>query len=104
MWLDLHPIRFPRGLARGPRSRTPSPPVSPTEETMHRIAASLAFAAASLPAIALAHPGHGSTDGHGLIHYLVEPVHASVLVGLLAAAVVSFVAVKRRERAARSSR
>lgn len=68
---------------------------------MRRFAALLASAAVSLPSLALAHPGHGGTDGHGLLHYLVEPVHASVLLGLAFAAVVSFVAVRRRERASR---
>lgn len=23
----------------------------------------------------MAHPGHGSSDGHSLIHFLTEPVH-----------------------------
>lgn len=67
---------------------------------MRRIAALFGSAAASLPALALAHPGHGSTEGHGLLHYLVEPLHASALLALVAAAVVSFIAVRRRERSA----
>ena len=27
----------------------------------------------------LAHPGHGDTGGHSLLHYLTEPMHAMVL-------------------------
>lgn len=26
-----------------------------------------------------AHPGHGDTSGHSLLHYLTEPMHAMVL-------------------------
>lgn len=33
-----------------------------------------------LPAAAMAHPGHGDSEGFSIIHYFTEPVH--VLVGL----------------------
>ena len=40
------------------------------------------FAAAVLPALASAHPGHGPVD-NGLAHYLLSPLHLSAI--LLAA-------------------
>lgn len=30
-----------------------------------------------------AHPGHGATDGNSLIHYLSEPLHASILASVI---------------------
>ena len=30
-----------------------------------------------------AHPGHGATDGHSLIHYLSEPLHAAILASVI---------------------
>ncbi len=30
-----------------------------------------------------AHPGHGATEDHSLIHYLTEPMHAMVLAAVL---------------------
>lgn len=30
-----------------------------------------------------AHPGHGSVPADNLVHYIVEPVHAVILVGIL---------------------
>ena len=38
------------------------------------------IAAATLPALASAHPGHGPVD-HGISHYLLSPIH---LIGVLA--------------------
>lgn len=29
-----------------------------------------------LPLFSMAHPGHGDSDGHTIIHYFSEPVHA----------------------------
>jgi len=43
-----------------------------------------------------AHPGHGATDGHGLLHYLAD--HGLAL-GLVAAGVVTALLVTRRVRA-----
>lgn len=31
----------------------------------------------------MAHPGHGATDGHSIIHYLTEPMHAMVLAAIV---------------------
>lgn len=31
----------------------------------------------------MAHPGHGATDGHSLIHYLTEPMHATILIAVI---------------------
>lgn len=28
-----------------------------------------------LPLVTFAHPGHGSTEGFTIIHYMLEPVH-----------------------------
>ncbi|MBP3193745.1 hypothetical protein [Natronogracilivirga saccharolytica] len=36
-----------------------------------------------------AHPGHGESDGHSLLHYITEPVHAIPLLGSLAFLVVA---------------
>jgi len=41
-------------------------------------------AVAGAPATAFAHPGHGHTDPHSLVHHLVEPVHGWLLIGGLA--------------------
>lgn len=30
-----------------------------------------------------AHPGHGATDGSSLIHYLSEPLHATILASVI---------------------
>jgi hypothetical protein len=35
----------------------------------------LSFFALCLPAICLAHPGHGNTGGYTITHYFTEPVH-----------------------------
>lgn len=42
------------------------------------------IAAATVPA--LAHEGHGHISGNNPLHYLAEPLHALVLVVVLAAA------------------
>jgi len=36
-----------------------------------------------IPFFALAHPGHGETDGFSIIHYFSEPMHAIVTVGAM---------------------
>ena len=52
----------------------------------------------------LAHPGHGSTDGHSLIHYLSEPMHAMVLaaVVLMVAGSVTWLILKKKKAAERA--
>ena len=37
-----------------------------------------------VPALALAHPGHGETDPGSWTHYLTEPVHVIVLAAVVA--------------------
>ncbi len=49
------------------------------------------------PALASAHPGHGTLPGESLAHWIVEPAHAAGL--LLVLALTAFTAV----RVARSS-
>jgi len=49
-------------------------------------------------AAALAHPGHGTTDPEGLVHYVTEPVHA---LALAAAACVAAAAALWRGRGRR---
>ena len=68
---------------------------------MNRLAALAAATAASLPAAAFAHAGHGATRGDSVAHYLLEPVHASVLAALVTLSVISFVLVRRRRPARR---
>jgi hypothetical protein len=36
----------------------------------------------------LAHPGHGTTDGGSLAHYLAEPLHVAALVALVTVAAI----------------
>lgn len=64
---------------------------------MHRFALFVCSLAATLsPALALAHPGHGS-GGDGLLHYLSEPLHAYLLAGA-PLATLALVLVWRRRR------
>ena len=49
-----------------------------------RLATLLAF----VPALAIAHPGHGHTAPESWTHYLTEPLHAGVLAGAAVASVV----------------
>lgn len=55
----------------------------------------------ALPAAALAHPGHGSTDPHGALHHLLEPFHALVLGSIVASAVVLRILARRSARSER---
>ncbi len=54
----------------------------------------LAFVLSMLPRLVLAHPGHGTTDAYPLLHYLVEPEHAILLLTLGLALVLSRRAVR----------
>ncbi|MCC5932964.1 MAG: hypothetical protein LAT75_00540 [Candidatus Cyclonatronum sp.] len=54
---------------------------------------------------ALAHPGHGDTEGHSLMHYLTEPMHAIVLLSVVLMVGLSFgwmMAKRRKKEAARA--
>jgi hypothetical protein len=50
------------------------------------------------PIAASAHPGHGSTPGESLLHFLIEPVHAGLI---LAGAIGVAMALVRTYRAAK---
>ena len=45
--------------------------------------------AASLPALANAHPGHGPVD-HGMAHYLLSPIHLMGVLAVIALGVVLY--------------
>ncbi len=48
-----------------------------------------------------AHPGHGQTEGHSFIHYLIEPMHAMILgaVVLMIAFSCTYLILKMKKRA-----
>lgn len=50
------------------------------------------------PFLSSAHPGHGETDGYSIIHYFVEPMHAVVTFGALAAA-LAYIRYSRKKKA-----
>ena len=57
-------------------------------------------AACAAPVVAWAHPGHGIDGGsHGLMHYLTEPLHVALALGVVAVAVAGRVAHQRRRHA-----
>lgn len=47
----------------------------------------------------LAHAGHGVTDGHSLLHYLIEPAHLpfTVAAAVVVLAVFGWAIAKRRK-------
>lgn len=54
-------------------------------------------AACAAPVVAWAHPGHGIDGGsHGVWHYVTEPLHVAVGLGVLALALTGL-ALKRRQ-------
>lgn len=55
-------------------------------------ALSLAFTSA-----ALAHPNHGTTEGHGVMHYLSEPMHVAVGAAAVVAIIAAGFVLKRME-------
>lgn len=46
----------------------------------------------------LAHGGHGHTDAHSLLHWIVEPAHLPFLIAGLCAAAALTLAIARRAR------
>ena len=47
--------------------------------------------ASVVPALfAMAHPGHGTTEGYTITHYFVEPQHVFPIVAVLAIGVLLF--------------
>ena len=57
---------------------------------MKKITAAICLLLICLPALLFAHPGHGSTDGFTIIHYILEPVHAFYTASLLICCVMYF--------------
>lgn len=66
---------------------------------MKKIVAAICLLIVCIPVFAFAHPGHGSTGGFTIIHYIVEPVHAFYTAGIIVSCVVyfRFLAKTRRE-------
>lgn len=64
------------------------------KDNMKKVIASLA---ALTPLFALAHPGHGETEGYTIIHYFTEPQHALVTLGVVVLTTV-FVMRERRKK------
>ena len=64
-----------------------------------RIAAALATLSALSPAVASAHPGHGTTAPNSWTHYLTEPVHIAVLGVALAGLSLAHIAWSARRSA-----
>jgi putative Mn2+ efflux pump MntP len=64
---------------------------------MKKLIAYLLIVLLTLPVLAFAHPGHGSTDGYTIIHYLVEPAHVvfQVIIIVLVAYIVK---LKQKEK------
>jgi hypothetical protein len=60
----------------------------------------LAGWAATVPTLAWAHPGHGTTEPASVEHYLFEPVHAVPLVVLAVAVAAAGLIKRRRARSA----
>jgi len=53
---------------------------------------------------ALAHPGHGVTEGDSAVHYLVEPLHIGPVLLLLAAGLTTALWLKRRNKSLQHER
>jgi len=62
---------------------------------MKKVISSLA---AFTPLLALAHPGHGESEGYTIIHYFTEPQHALVTLGVVAVTGVFIAWEKRRKQ------
>lgn len=50
-----------------------------------------------LPFAAMAHPGHGETEGFSIIHYFGEPVHATATAGLLVVIMFTVIYIRRKK-------
>ena len=61
----------------------------------------MSLVAALLPLSLIAHPGHGETEGFTIIHYLIEPIHATAIVGGVLLAVI-YLRWKRKKSTASS--
>lgn len=58
----------------------------------------IAATAALLPLAAMAHPGHGETDGYTIIHYFTEPQHALVTLGAVILTVLFVLTERKRKK------
>ncbi len=57
------------------------------------------IAACAAPALAWAHPGHGLSAGsHGFLHYVTEPLHATLGLAAVGIIMTAFVVFKRRRQ------
>ena len=54
------------------------------------------FSACLFTTPALAHPGHGVTEGDSAVHYLVEPFHIGPVILLVVAGIAATLWIKRR--------
>jgi hypothetical protein len=54
-----------------------------------------------VPALAYAHPGHGTTDPSSWQHYLTEPVHVATLATAMALVVTTVLEIRRRRAIAK---
>ena len=52
---------------------------------MKKLVASIITIIVCIPIFSFAHPGHGETGGYTIVHYLTEPVHAVIAMGVLIA-------------------
>ena len=57
---------------------------------MKKIIVALSFFVLCMPLISIAHPGHGTTDGYTITHYLTEPVHLVIPLSILIVGVIYF--------------
>lgn len=63
-----------------------------------------ALATTLTPLLALAHPGHGSTEGYTITHYFVEMPHALLSwAGLASLFVLSYYLIREKRRKEKSS-
>jgi hypothetical protein len=51
---------------------------------MKKTMAAITVVGMALPQLLLAHEGHGFTESHSSLHYIVEPYHALVLLTVVA--------------------
>lgn len=58
----------------------------------------IAFLMSLIPVAVMSHPGHGETEGFTITHYLVEPIHVIVTIGILFFVVVMIKWFKRKRK------
>lgn len=66
---------------------------------MKKAVVAISFPVLCLPAICLAHPGHGESGGYTITHYLTEPVHViTSLIILTVASIYNRYLVKDKQQ------